>query len=226
MQPGSRDEEIQRSWEANADAWSTAIREERLPSRSVTSPAVLEMILRCNPTSVLDVGCGEGWLIRALTQRGIDALGVDGSEELIERARWAGHGRYRVATYQDLIAEEPGEAPYDVIVCNFSLFDRDLAPLFRALRSMLTDNGSLVIQTLHPYTSLQGEPYQSGWRLETFASLGAGFTEPMPWYARTMEDWWLELDEAGLRIAQLREPRSPEGTLLSMILVATPVVGE
>lgn len=28
--------------------------------------------------SVLDVGCGEGWLTRALRQRGLEALGVDG----------------------------------------------------------------------------------------------------------------------------------------------------
>lgn len=45
-----------------------------------------EAILRCNPTKVLDFGCGEGNLLELLSDEKFDVIGVDSSEKAINRA--------------------------------------------------------------------------------------------------------------------------------------------
>ena len=73
---------------ANASAWSAAVRERRIESRrTVTDAAIVAAVLEQNPRRVLDVGCGEGWLARALSAHGIDVTGIDTSAPLIEAAR-------------------------------------------------------------------------------------------------------------------------------------------
>jgi hypothetical protein len=56
------------SWQANADAWTAAVREQRIESRRlVTDAAILALALA--PLRILDLGCGEGWLRRTAYSR-------------------------------------------------------------------------------------------------------------------------------------------------------------
>ena len=72
--------ELLQSWQHNARAWIKAIRSGAIESRlKVTDQAILLAVLGRQPERVLDLGCGEGWLLRALAKRGIDAVGVDGA---------------------------------------------------------------------------------------------------------------------------------------------------
>jgi SAM-dependent methyltransferase len=47
------------------------------------------------PAVVLDVGCGTGISTRAFAARGLDVVGVDPSEEMLEHARRAGGARFQ-----------------------------------------------------------------------------------------------------------------------------------
>ena len=71
----SPDQQIIDSWDVNAAPWVRAVRNHEIPSRRlVTDQAIIDAVMRRKPTSVLDLGCGEGWLARELSARGVDVL--------------------------------------------------------------------------------------------------------------------------------------------------------
>jgi 2-polyprenyl-3-methyl-5-hydroxy-6-metoxy-1,4-benzoquinol methylase len=225
--PGAdhREERIKQSWKANATAWTDVVREGRIESRRLaTDEAIVSAVLRYGARRVLDVGCGEAWLARALAGHGLEVTGVDGSAELIEQARALGEGRFEVITYEQIVAApERLAGPYEGIVCNFALLGETITPLLLALRPRLAEDGRLFVQTVHPFTACGDEPYVDGWRTETFANFGARFREPMPWYFRTMGSWLRAIHEAELRVGECLEPVHPfTGRPLSLLLVCEP----
>jgi 2-polyprenyl-3-methyl-5-hydroxy-6-metoxy-1,4-benzoquinol methylase len=211
MEPLDRHSIIRSSWDANAAAWAQVVREGSIPSRRAgTDAAILAACLQQRPRRVLDVGCGEGWLARALWTEGVEVVGVDCSAALIELARSAGGGTYFVTEYESLIHDSsiaPG--PFDAIVCNYSLFSDPLSPLLAALAKRLSPQGRLLIQTVHPWMTAGAGPYECGWREESFADFAAVFPAAMPWYFRTLESWIGELRAAGLGLERCDEPLDP-----------------
>jgi len=213
--------DLQLSWQLNAKAWIDAVRGGAIESRrQVTDQAILLAILGRQPERVLDLGCGEGWLLRALADRGIDAVGVDGDAVLVEAARAAGSSAVHKASYEQLAAEEVDiGGDYDLICANFALLHQDIIPLLAAMKALMAPSGTMVIQTLHPWSTANGD-YQDGWREESFAGF-AGQWQPMPWYFRTLASWLNALDMAGLRLVNLQEPQHPQSAVpQSLLLVA------
>jgi 2-polyprenyl-3-methyl-5-hydroxy-6-metoxy-1,4-benzoquinol methylase len=186
----------------------------------VTDQAILLAILGRQPERVLDLGCGEGWLLRALADRGIDATGVDGDAALVVAAQAAGSAQVYQASYEQL-AESASAigAGYDLICANFALLQQDIIPLLSAMKALLVPGGAMLIQTLHPWSVANGD-YQDGWREESFAGF-AGDWRPMPWYFRTLASWLNALDMAGFRLVSLQEPQHPQSAVpQSLLLVA------
>jgi len=213
--------DLQLSWQLNAKAWIDAVRGGAIESRrQVTDQAILLAILGRQPERVLDLGCGEGWLLRALADRGIDAVGVDGDAVLVEAARAAGSSAVHKASYEQLAAEEVDiGGDYDLVCANFALLHQDIIPLLAAMKALLAPSGTVVIQSLHPWSMANGV-YQDGWREESFAGF-AGQWQPMPWYFRTLASWLNALDMAGLRLVNLQEPQHPQSAVpQSLLLVA------
>ncbi|MHC8319870.1 class I SAM-dependent methyltransferase [Pseudomonas sp. GB2N2] len=211
------------SWHHNAGAWIEAIRSGSIESRrQVTDQAILLAVMSRQPERVLDLGCGEGWLLRALAERSIEAVGVDGDATLVEAARIAGSSAVHVASYEALAqANVDIGRDYHLICANFALLHQDIIPLLAAMNTLLAPDGALVIQTLHPWAVAAGD-YQDGWRTETFAGF-EGQWQPMPWYFRTLSSWLNALDIAGFQLAALQEPQHPQSPVpQSLLLVAEP----
>ncbi|CAN7637642.1 class I SAM-dependent methyltransferase [Aquipseudomonas alcaligenes] len=216
-------QQIDRSWRANAGAWTDAVRGRRIESRRLaTDGAMLDALVARAPQRVLDLGCGEGWLCRALAERGIATLGMDASPGLVELARAAG-GAFECCDYQSFIEQPLRFGRFDAMACNFALLEEDLQPLLTAIGLALAAGGALLLQTVHPWTAAGEEGYRDGWRLETFAAFGGAFAEPMPWYFRTLESWLALLGRSGLVLEALHEPRHPDsGVPLSLLLITRP----
>ncbi|MGD1890346.1 MAG: class I SAM-dependent methyltransferase [Cyclobacteriaceae bacterium] len=214
---------ILNSWHANAQQWIATIEGRELESRRlVTDQAIVDTILKYQPETLLDVGCGEGWLCRALSEQGIQTLGVDGVPALIESARQKGKSKFEVATYQDLIQEKPLPiAPFESVVINFALLDQETTEsLLLTLKHCLKKSGWLFIQTLHPHVLSDDQPYQSGWRSGSWDGLKQNFTQPYEWYFRTLEDWVQLFSQSGYQLTELREPLHPQtGKPASVIFV-------
>jgi len=207
------------SWQRNARAWIEAVRGGAIDSRiQVTDQAILLAIMGRQPARVLDLGCGEGWLLRVLTERGITAVGVDGDATLVEAARAAGSATVHLATYEQLVeARVDVGRDYELICANFALLHQDIIPLLTAMNALLTPDATLVIQTLHPWVAADGN-YQDGWREETFAGF-KGQWQPMPWYMRTLSSWINALDMAGFRLVGLQEPQHPQSAMPQSLLL-------
>ena len=219
----NHEDHILRSWGTNASPWTEAVREDQIASRRlVTNKAVIDAVVDRAPGTVLDIGCGEGWLARALAERAIQVTGVDAIPELIEQARRAGNAEYRVATYEQIAAGALGDLQVDLVVINFALIGAESVDnLIRYVPRLLTPGGALVIQTLHPVVAGGELPYKEGWREGSWAGFNCHFSDPPPWYFRTLESWVRLIVNSGLRLVELREPVHPEtGKPASVIFVA------
>src|SRR4051794_5864649 len=168
------DAKIVDSWHKNAAPWTDAVRESQIESRRlVTNQAIVDAVVARAPRTALDIGCGEGWLTRALGERGIRTIGVDVVPELIERAANAGSGDFRVASYES-IAAGALDVRVDVAVANFALIGKESVDhLVAHAQRLLTPRGALIIQTLHPVIASGDSPYRDGWREGSWS----GFSE-------------------------------------------------
>ncbi|MEM9647005.1 MAG: methyltransferase domain-containing protein [Bacteroidota bacterium] len=180
------------SWEQNASEWIKVMQENSIASRKFTNAAIVEAIGKLNSNKLVDIGCGEGWLTRKIGGLGIEAVGLDAIEDLILEAQKQGSETYRVFTFEDIIADKtiPGGL-FDCAVFNFCLYLKDGLPiLLQNTLGQLSSNGSILIQTLHPYFLLQNEiPYVSQWLNDSWKGLPGNFKDGHAWYARTFEDW-------------------------------------
>jgi 2-polyprenyl-3-methyl-5-hydroxy-6-metoxy-1,4-benzoquinol methylase len=222
------DPDVLAAWHASATPWTTAVRSGRIESRRlVTDRAVLDAVLARRPATALDLGCGEGWLTRALAAHGVRVTGVDAVPALVDAARVLGGGDFRALSYEEVTAGALDGLRVDAAVANFALIGGPAVDaLVRHVPALLARGGVFVVQTLHPVVAAgdapyADAPYADGWRPGSWAGFGPEFTHPAPWYFRTLEGWVRLLASAGLRLAELREPVHPStGRPASVIFVA------
>ncbi|MFA6700727.1 MAG: class I SAM-dependent methyltransferase [Thiomicrospira sp.] len=202
---------ILKSWDTNAKAWTQAVRNREIESRNrVTNQAIVDAILAQDFQSMLDVGCGEGWLIReiASTRPGakpVDYVGIDGSEDLIRLAQELDQEHtYLNLTYQALNIDSL-KRKFDLIVCNFSLFGKEsVDDLLLKLKGLLNGNGRILIQTLYVADE------DIGWQAGSWQGFSEQFTDPAPWYKRNHQAWLQTFEQAGLVVSERRITQDPD----------------
>jgi SAM-dependent methyltransferase len=221
----SREQEIIRSWHSNAAPWSEAIRTASIASRKlVTNQAIIDAVASVAPSRLLDIGCGEGWLARAVSALGINVTGIDIVPELIAQAAAAsdapagtaasggtmpGRTVFVVQDYASIANQRWNGGRFDAAVCNFSLLgEESVDSLIAAVPHYLEQSGYLIIQTLHPIAVCGAEPCQDGWREGSWQGFSGNFRDPGPWYFRTLENWRALLERCGFDILECREPRA------------------
>ncbi|MCZ4279589.1 class I SAM-dependent methyltransferase [Kiloniella laminariae] len=233
---------LKASWDDNAQLWTAAVREKKIASRvSCTDQAVVAAALTLikerapQPTGVLDLGCGEGWLVRRLSaEPGCAVTGIDGSADLIASACQLDPVSSYLHLGYDEIIQAPARAggPYDLVICNFALLGEEITPLLSALRQCMGAQGKLVIQTLHPWQACPESGYEDGWQEESFAAFSAGNSArnsdgnradnwtSMPWYFRTLASWIEVIGQAGFTLVNCAEPINPQsGKPGSLLLI-------
>ena len=215
---------VLRSWQDNAAPWIAAVRGAKIRSRTlVTNQAIVDAILTRSPSYVLDLGCGEGWLSWQLADTGIRVLGVDAIGPLIDSARECPSNGVHTPLFRELAYDKVPQSlvgeHFDLIVCNFSLLDRNgVAKLMNSISSLLAHNGVLLIQTLHPDYVGTPETRIDGWRSESWQGIGDDFRGQAPWYYRTMSSWRRLFEESGLLLTDLIEPLHPETGLPASVI--------
>lgn len=215
------DNKIIDSWYKNARPWTNAVRQGQIESRKlVTDAAIIDAAIAQRPQHVLDLGCGEGWLARKLSQKAINVLGVDIVPELIAQAQAAGGGRFAVLSYEDIAAGKLNQK-FDVVVSNFALLGNEsVRGLFAKMPSLLNTKGSFIVQTIHPTIACNDYPYTDGWRQGSWDGFSNDFTDPAPWYFRTLSSWVRLYTDHGFTLKEIREPLHPHtGKPASVIFI-------
>lgn len=218
------EDQAQRFWDRVAADWEIQVGDTGDRNRQLNSDPVLWKLLGdVNGCSVLDAGCGTGYLTRQLFERGAHPIGVDFSREMIAIARsHAPEIDFRVDTCSTL-ATVQGES-IDRIVSNYMLMDTpDLEASLAAFRHVLVPDGEVVIIFSHPCfpqsrfrTSAEDGPSIYDWNFNYFDPQQridppwAHFTSEFIWFHRPLSDYWKAFRTAGFEIIEFEEPRLAE----------------
>jgi SAM-dependent methyltransferase len=93
----------------------------------------------------LDVGCGEGMLVRQLASRIPRVLGIDQDAASIELARRQSPGEHVEFILGDFLAYPLPAASFGMITCVAALHHMDAATALARMRDLLAPGGVLVI---------------------------------------------------------------------------------
>lgn len=129
--------------------WNTTSRELQPPDDPSLARAafVASTVRRCVPStgSLLDLGCGTGWLSEQLATHVHDITAVDLADEVIARARIrAPHIRFLAGDAMVVPADEV----FDAVVCVETLSHvPDQAAFVKRLASLIKPGGTLILTT-------------------------------------------------------------------------------
>lgn len=139
-------------------------------------PLVLDLLAPSPGRRFLDLGCGEGSVLRAVADRGADVIGLDGSERLARAA-----GTAFVALLPELapVADASVDGAYMVLVLEHL---DDAARVFEEVRRVVRPGGAFVLVVNHPiFTAPEATPITDPTDGETFFRPGryfsAGYTD-------------------------------------------------
>lgn len=175
-------------------------------------PAVLELVGDVSGQRVLDAGCGAGHYFEALRSKGAEVVGVDGSAELLARAR------DRLGDDVELVHHDLNaplrvfeDASFDGVVSALVYHHLDDRTGFLAeLRRVLRGGGWLVFSTSHPVADW----FQGGGSyfdvLRTSVDFDpAGGRYEVPFWRMPLTTLLDEVLGAGFRLERLVEPVPP-----------------
>ena len=149
-------EENRRIWNANARWWDDRIGEGNDFQTLLIEPATERLLNVTAGDTILDVACGAGRFARRMASLGAKVVAIDTSTEFIARARERTSDDasidYRLldaASTDALLSLDANR--FTKVVCTMALMDMpEIAPLFRALRTLLPRGGAFVFSVTHP----------------------------------------------------------------------------
>jgi 2-polyprenyl-3-methyl-5-hydroxy-6-metoxy-1,4-benzoquinol methylase len=210
-------------WRDNAAFWVQIIQERRDRYRTeLTDQAVFDAIGPCNGLTVLDAGCGEGYMSREIVRRGAKQVaGVDKSQPLIDAAMAAAPQQPGLSFKVADVVRLPFEAgTFDVVLANHLMNDlADITEPIQEFARVLTPAGRLVILMLHPCfyghraerqeirRHLAVDEYYSPRAIEQHFEVD-GIVSPVTTtsWVRPLESYTRALTAAGFHLADMREP--------------------
>jgi SAM-dependent methyltransferase len=178
--------------------WSETYDQPGNPLISIEQPAVWDLLDALPVGDALDAACGTGRHTRRLVELGHRVVGVDGSAEMLAKARTNTPGAD--LRDGDLSALPLDDATVDVAVCALALEHvESLEQAVSELARVARPGATVVISDLHPVmTALGGAAYFQD------ATGGAAVVRG---YKHVHGDYLRAFDRAGLVLRQCLEPR-------------------
>ncbi len=223
--------ETQESWEENSKKWMEIAKTDMSgdPNREfVIDPALWSLLGNVKGLTVLDAGCGNGYLTRKLAKNGAIAVGIDHSSTFIDFCKKIESERHlgckfnlgsltKMTTY--------ASKTFDIVVSNIVMVDvLDYKQAFKEIARVLKDSGRFIWSNVHPVFGRAGGAKDPRFPLDSvrnesrylkmidryFDSGGESLlwmSKPTWQFTRTLQEYSKALKEAGFVISEIVEPR-------------------
>lgn len=135
-----------------------------LVRKHLLNPAIFSLLGNAHHKTILDAGCGQGYLARLLARQGATVTGVEPSEPFwryaLQREQSEQLGIHYVQA--DLSTWTPPSAHFDVAIANMVFMDiPDFEPALRNCVASLRNNGGLIFSILHPSFEESGAAWKA-----------------------------------------------------------------
>jgi SAM-dependent methyltransferase len=214
---------VSQPWEDEAAPWVRWARTEGHDAYWYYRRSFFETIVPGPGSRTVEVGCGEGRVVRDLRHRGHQTVGVDASPTLVGHAREADPGgAYLVA---DAAALPVAGASCDLVVAYNSLMDiADMEGAVAESWRVLVPGGCLCVCVTHPMSNAGrfDGPGPDALFVATGSYFGRrpfeaveerdGLTMTFRGWSYALEDYAVALERAGFLIEKIREPLPEDPT--------------
>jgi ubiquinone/menaquinone biosynthesis C-methylase UbiE len=223
------DKQIAQAWDKLADKWSCWYTEYGdINRRYIIDPAIFRLIGSVKGLSILDAGCGNGYLCRLLAKKGAKMVGVDVSKSFIKIAMQKEKEASLGITYHigSLSHMKMFQAEiFDMVISNLALMDvLDFEKAMKELYRVLKYNGRLLFSIMHPCFSsapVHGwvrVPVDSQrkedwiyWKVDRYFDRSVQIWQYLDWpssysFHRPLQDYIKTLIRQGFAITDFEEP--------------------
>jgi 2-polyprenyl-3-methyl-5-hydroxy-6-metoxy-1,4-benzoquinol methylase len=124
-----------------------------LTRKYLLNPAIFALLGDVRDKSILDAGCGQGYLCRLLARKGARVTGVEPSEAFYRYALRREQSEQSGIRYvqADLSTWTPPPNSFDFVIANMVLMDiPDYEPALKNCVAALGSKGGLIFSILHP----------------------------------------------------------------------------
>lgn len=188
------------------------------PNDILEKPVLMELLGDLGGQRILDLGCGDATFASEAFRLGCASyLGIEGSRNMLALASQNLSGTQGRAIQADLETWEPPKEAFDLVISRlvFHYLTGLEAVLQRAQRA-LVHGGRIVFSVEHPVITCcdrawQGKGLRQDWIVDNYFESGPRVTQ---WLGsrvkkvhRTVEDYYLALQQAGFTVESLRESR-------------------
>ncbi|MBX2805179.1 MAG: class I SAM-dependent methyltransferase [Hyphomicrobiales bacterium] len=186
-------------WNESANAWIASIGEQGDWGRQhVIDPALSKWLHGRSFARALDVGCGEGRICRLLQANGIETVGVDPTQRLLEEARKSDpNGDYKDGRAEELPFKDD---EFDLVVTCLSLIDiPDFRKGISEMARVLKAGGTLLSINLNSFVTASA---YDGWARD---ESGALLHYRLDHYMDAKPQW---VEWSGIRVVNWHRPIS------------------
>ena len=224
------DEAIKR-WDWHAEEITRNYTEQGDVHREVLlNPAIFSLIEKTSGISILDAGCGEGYLSRLLANKGAIVTAVDYSEKMLKIATTKTPSDLNIKYYQgncenlDFLKDNS----LDMIVSNMVIQDlENYEATFGEMYRLLREGGYYIFSILHPcfVTPKSGWVKNTNgqklyWKVDNYFYEGV-YEQTFPvdaenkvvFYHRTLSSYFQAIQKAGFILETLIEPKPSQEML-------------
>jgi SAM-dependent methyltransferase len=188
------------------------------PNDTLEKPVLLELVGDVAGKRILDLGCGDAAFGReALAHGCIGYVGVEGSRNMVAAAEQTLADTAGEVVHADLATWIFPRAAFELVISRLTLhYLADFALLCTNIYQALVPGGRFVFSVEHPVITScdrvwRGQGPRQEWLVDNYFASGERITRWLGGeiikYHRTVEEYFLGLQQAGFVVEQVRESR-------------------